>query len=321
MGWIIGGIIVYIIIASIVIFWKITLPIIALISIAVYLHYKEKREEEKKKKEEEIREEKLQKEKVEQERIKQAILTREIEQERHKQIINGLISNSQLLSQKLPERVDSARDALNNAEQEYKDGAFAPFWDAVEVAVTSLAHFDTGINQIAKNCSEYQTESRQLESPPPVFDWKKAADASDAIATADRLQSIVRVAQKNFQFAVIYEQRKTNQILVAGFAGLGQALGQIAYRISESTGLLSAAIADLSFTVSDTVSDTSKKAFEAGRENTQAVIKSMQVIRKQTQAEAEIEAEARREHEQRELEMLDNIQHRRRPSFPDRTSG
>ncbi|MBI4118719.1 MAG: hypothetical protein HY452_00460 [Parcubacteria group bacterium] len=232
-------------------------------------------------------------------------IRRELEQR-----IGGLIADSQVLSQKLPERVNSAREAIDTAEQEYQDGAFAPFWDAVEVAVTSLAHFDTGVRQIGKNYSEYQTEIKQLESPP-VFDWKKAADIPDAITIANRLQKIVRAGQRNFQFAVIYEQRKTNQILVAGFAGLGQALSQIAYRISESTGLLSAAIADLSFTVSD----TSEKAIEADRENARAVMESIKVIRRQTKTEAETEAEARREYERRELEMLDNIQRRRVPSL------
>lgn len=179
--------------------------------------------------------------------------------------------------------------------------------------MTNLARFDEGVKQITQNCSVYQTESRQLDSPPPVFDWKGAADATDAIAIADRLQKIVRNGQKNFQFAVIYEQRKTNQILVSGFKGLGQALSEIAYRIDESATALSVAIADLSFTVSD----ASTQAIAAGRENARAIIESAQVIRKQTKAEAEIEAEARREHEQRELEMLDNIQRGKKPSFPE----
>ncbi|MBI2052541.1 MAG: hypothetical protein HYT38_02605 [Candidatus Sungbacteria bacterium] len=308
--WVVGAIIAYIIIASIFVFWKITLPIFIL-CIMFFLTIKQKKafeneREEKKKKQEEI----LLEEKNAQERVRQEIATRELHKKEREQRIGKLITNSQLLSQNLSERIVSARKAMDTAEREYQDGAFAPFWDAVELAVTSLAHFDTGVRQIGKNYSEYQTEIKQLESPP-VFDWKKAADVPDAITTANRLQKIVRAGQRNFQFAVIYEQRKTNQILVAGFAGLGQALSQIAYRISESTGLLSAAVADLSFTVSD----TSAQAIEADRENARAIMESIKVIRRQTKAEAEAEAEARREYERRELEMLDNIQRRRVPSL------
>ncbi|MEK7077790.1 MAG: hypothetical protein AAB928_01710 [Patescibacteria group bacterium] len=275
------------------------------------MNVKEDKEREKiKKQQEEIRQETLLlKEKEEREREERQEKIKKAREQR----IGTLITDSQLLSQDLPERVNFARNALDNAEQEYKDGAFAPFWDAIELAVTSLAHFNAGVRQITQNCSVYQTESQQLDSPPQVFDWKGAADTSDAIAAADRLQKIVRSAQKNFQFAVIYEQRKTNQILVAGFAGLGQALSEIAYRIDESTAALSAAVNDLSFVVSD----TSTQIIEAAREDAQAAVKaaakSTQVIKEQ----AEAEAETRREHERRELEMLDNIQRGKKPSFPE----
>lgn len=278
------------------------------------MNVKEDKEREKRKKQqEEIKQEMLLKEEKEQERIKRETLAGETKKKAHEQRITQLVANSQLLSQELPERVNFAQNALDTAQREYKDGAFAPFWDAVEQAVTSLAHFNTGINRIILNCSAYQAEIKQLDSPPPVFDWKGAADTTDAIAAADRLQKIVRSAQKNFQFAVIYEQRKTNQILVAGFAGLGQALSEIAYRIDESTAALSAVIGDLSFVVSD----TSTQIIEAAREDAQAAVKaaakSTQVIKEQ----AEAEAEARREHERRELEMLDNIQRGKKPSFPE----
>ena len=55
-----------------------------------------------------------------------------------------------------------------------------------------------------------------------------------ATATAERMQAIVRKAQRNFQFATIYEQRKTNQILVAGFTTLAQALNQMTGQITAS---------------------------------------------------------------------------------------
>ena len=275
------------------------------------MNVKEDKEREKRKKQqEEIKQETLLlKEKEERERKER----QEKIKKAREQKIGELVDSSMILSQELPKRVSFARNALDDAEQEYQDGAFAPFWDAVEQAVTSLAHFNTGINRIILNCSAYQAEIKQLDSPPPVFDWKGAADTTDAIAAADRLQKIVRSAQKNFQFAVIYEQRKTNQILVAGFAGLGQALSEIAYRIDESTAALSAVIGDLSFVVSD----TSTQIIEAAREDAQAAVKaaakSTQVIKEQ----AEAEAEARREHERRELEMLDNIQRGKKPSFPE----
>lgn len=319
MGWAVGvlGFIVTVITCVNIQSWTPFLLFFLLWIALYYLIREENKEKKKKEEQEKTRQEVLSQERYAQERIKQEALTREIQKKERKQRIVQLVANSQLLSQNLSGRVNLARNALGAAEQEYQEGAFAPFWDAVERAVTNLAHFNDGINQITQNCADYQTESRQLDSPSPVFDWKRATDFPDAAALADRLQKIVRSAQKNFQFAVIYEQRKTNQILVAGFAGLGHALSEIAYRIDESTATLSVALANLSFTVSD----TSEKTIEASRENARAIIASTQAIRKQTKAEAEVEAEARREHERRELEMLDNIQRGEEPSFPDYQGG
>lgn len=56
----------------------------------------------------------------------------------------------------------------------------------------------------------------------------------DTAVTAERMKAIVRKAQRSFQFATIYEQRKTNQILIAGFTNLAEALDQMAYRITDS---------------------------------------------------------------------------------------
>lgn len=57
---------------------------------------------------------------------------------------------------------------------------------------------------------------------------------STSNTSSDRLRSIVGKAQRNFQFATIYEQRRTNQLLVAGFENLAQALDGIGFHIQSS---------------------------------------------------------------------------------------
>ena len=56
----------------------------------------------------------------------------------------------------------------------------------------------------------------------------------DARPTAQRLAVVVRKAQKDFHFATIFEQRKTNKILVAGFSTLASAIYEIGDAISYS---------------------------------------------------------------------------------------
>ena len=50
----------------------------------------------------------------------------------------------------------------------------------------------------------------------------------------DDLKRIVHDAQKDFEFAVIWEHRHTRQVLIGGFEILGQAIGNLQGRINSS---------------------------------------------------------------------------------------
>ena len=243
MEWVVL-IISILLIVAIIQFWKITLPIIAVVCIVVYSFRKMAKND--KEMEEKIERERQKREQEKQE--KEAIIARKIKSE---QRVVGLVNSSTATSKMLIDRVATAKSAIDSAERNYADGAFDPFWDDVEWAVTSLARFDSGVKEITEYSAQYKAEIQTLGSVPAVFDWDKAVDIPDAKSTADRLREIVRTAQKNFQFAVIYEQRKTNQLLSIGFANLAQALGEIAWRIDESTSTLSTSISDLSQVVSE----------------------------------------------------------------------
>lgn len=289
---------------SAIIYWKIVLPIIAVICFTIYSFRKiaknDKEMEEYREHERQERERKKQEaeEKIKSERQeKEAIIARRIKSE---QKVVELVNRSATTSDGLVNRITAAKSAIDSAEWNYADSAFAPFWDDVESAVTSLALFNTGVKRIAEYSAEYKAEIQELGSVPAVFDWDKAVDIPDAKSTADRLREIVRTAQKNFQFATIYEQRKTNQLLSIGFANLAQALNEIAWRIEESTSTLSMSISDLS----QVVSETSAQAIEAGKQDAQEIVKGTQAIKSQMESDAK----ARQIHEEKETEFLTDMQ-------------
>jgi hypothetical protein len=62
---------------------------------------------------------------------------------------------------------------------------------------------------------------------------------------ADRLRGVVRKGQTSFQFATIYEQRRTNQILIAGFVTLGDALERLRTQIANDLGDLQTRLDEL----------------------------------------------------------------------------
>ncbi len=169
-----------------------------------------------------------------------------------------------------------AEVALGEAEKEFKEGAFAPFWDAVEKVVISLGNFDQAVKFVVENSQQHLECVESLDNDRPVF--SVALDnLPDPRSTSQRLHSIVRRAQKDFQFATIYEQRKTNEILVAGFGDLANALTNMDDRISSSLN-------DLASTISLSLAEINETL--------------------------ESESEARRIHEEQELEILDSTRKR-----------
>jgi flagellin-like hook-associated protein FlgL len=112
--------------------------------------------------------------------------------------------------------------------------------------------------------------------------------------TAERMQAIVRKAQRNFQFAMIYEQRKTNQILVAGFTSLAQALDQMSQSITTAIDSLAKSVDSMSSSLGK-----SMRRIESRLDNISETTSDY------------LDDQAGRE--EKTIEMLDNIQRGRKP--------
>lgn len=213
-----------------------------------------------------------------------------------RQIMTNLVncvSVSQSAVSDIPKAIQAAEIALTEAEYEFNDGAFAPFWDAVEQAANQLAKSDASIKAVIQYSKNYRDQVAKLVSSPPPF--RVGIDTlPDATHTAERMRAIVRKAQKNFHFSTIYEQRKTNKLLVGGFTSLAEALSQMSDRLESSIGALSDSLSDIA---------------ETNRANTEELIASVQKLRETV----ELDSSAQREHEGKQREMLDNIQRRRKP--------
>ncbi|MDB4914695.1 MAG: hypothetical protein JWM95_2339 [Gemmatimonadetes bacterium] len=209
------------------------------------------------------------------------------------------------LFESMPEHLRITERHLDQAEADFAEGAFAPFWDSVERAANTLGGFDERVRQIGNNASRYGELVKQFKSTPPRFPLAPEAVAKLSIgtATAERMKSIVRYAQRNFQFATIYEQRKTNQLLVAGFTGLAQALEQMTFRITSSIGYLSHSVEAMGAMLNESVLSVDSRIAE------------MEAATTEHRDQLSIEAAERSAREKTAIEMLDNIQRGRRPSL------
>lgn len=210
---------------------------------------------------------------------------------------------SMIIFESMPTHLRAAEQYLDQAEIDFADDAFAPFGDSIENAAKTLGRFDEGVCGITNNSSRYTELIKKYENTPPIFPLapQSVSKLGVGTATAERMKAIVRTAQRNFQFAVIYEQRKTNQILVAGFTNLAQALDRMTWRITSSINDLAGSVDIMTSTLNDSMHAIHSRVDDIAQSSAQR------------HREASKEASERVAREKKVLDMLDNIQRGRKP--------
>lgn len=197
-------------------------------------------------------------------------------------VANNYKTSTQLTTQ-IPHHVTEAAAWLRNAEAEFAANAYGPFWDAVENAAFHLSEFNGKANQLSHNASQYYENLNGRKHNFPVFPIQ-STNLPDASPAVNDLRRVVRMGQTNFQFANIWEHRRTREVLIAGFQTLGEAINNLGSVIDHS-------IYDLQQSVS---SDMARLVEEQ--------IRTREYL------------------DQRMLEqnrMLDNMQHHRKPAITD----
>lgn len=207
-----------------------------------------------------------------------------------------LAEESIALFETAPKHLGAAETYLDQAEVEFRDRAFAPFWDCVEKATNALGRFDEVTRKITGHVSRYHDLAKRFGTAPPVFPIvaESVAKLGVSVASAARLNGIVRTAQRDFEFATIYEQRRTNNILVAGFTSLAHALDRMSWHLSASIQDLTASVETMTSTLDESIRGVDSRMGDIH----------------------DALSDAARHHAQRQKEaltMLDNIQRGRRP--------
>jgi len=106
------------------------------------------------------------------------------------------------------------------------------------------------------------------------------------------MKAIVRKAQSDFQFSMIYEQRKTNRLLVEGFTSLAMALEEMTWQITSSIDSLNDSIRGIDVSVRQSLNELNTSSSEMSRS-------------------IDVQLSDMAEREQKALQILDNIQHRK----------
>ena len=108
---------------------------------------------------------------------------------------------------------------------------------------------------------------------------------------AQKMGEVVREAQRDYEFASIFEQRKTNQLLVEGFRNLGDAISRMSSEIRSSIRQLDSSVNSLNNRLDKGLSDaadTSERVHsqlvrsssaQAGREK--AMVRELDAVRRE----------------------------------------
>jgi len=129
--------------------------------------------------------------------------------------------------------VERANFYVDVAAREYAQHRYAPFWDAMEAAATSIGQCHTGHGYLAFDIDQYVNAlSGRLHDFPS---WDHAVTTLPEIQPAlDRFAELKNRAESDYQFASMREFRETRQVMIAGFRTLGEALRHLEHAVVTS---------------------------------------------------------------------------------------
>lgn len=198
----------------------------------------------------------------------------------------SLLNSSDSMAQNLPTKLSWALGWLASAEEEFKQHAYAPFWNAIEEASKNLDAFDRDVRNLSDNARSYYSILQNQVHTFPSFNVR-VDSLPDPACTIKELKRLVRLGQTDFHFATIWEHRQTREVLIAGFTTLGEAVDKLGSVVERS-------VRDLH----DSLSSDNARGIEE------------QIRQRDTVIEI---GEAVDERLLDQIEMLDNIQRRRVP--------
>lgn len=215
------------------------------------------------------------------------------EQSRLKRTLEDINTRSIDLSDRLPGHLLDAAQNIRQATVDFTERAYSPYWQSVENAANALARFDEGVNHIARNAESYRETAMDYRGALEPFAVSSVSVDQLEIAddVAQKMGEVVREAQRDYEFASIFEQRKTNQLLVEGFRNLGDAISRMSSEIRSSIRQLDSSVNSLNNRLDKGLSDaadTSERVHsqlvrsssaQAGREK--AMVRELDAVRRE----------------------------------------
>jgi hypothetical protein len=158
--------------------------------------------------------------------------------------LNRILDQSLHITQNvLPYFAFAAQKELETAQQDFAENAIPPFWDSIENTVKNLVYFNEAVEQLITNGEIYTKilQGRQSNFPTP---YPVDTNISMPYTIITALGSMVRTAQTKFEFANIWEHRRTRKVLDEGFENLESAVRNISSNLTSTLEKLQKSLKD-----------------------------------------------------------------------------
>ena len=135
--------------------------------------------------------------------------------------------------QKIKDDVSRTKQSIEYARTEYSNNAYAPFWDMIVKSLANLSKCEESMKKLKYTASWYEEALAERVHDFPKFPITRGM-LPDITEVAQDLYGTIRKGQTNINFALIYEQRVTREVLIRGFKTLGDAIGGAEVTINQS---------------------------------------------------------------------------------------
>lgn len=122
-------------------------------------------------------------------------------------------------------------DAMKTHRQNH---ALSPFWESVEGGLISIAAYLASIRQIIdlsnahhEACTAYRKNGGVSSQLPAFPITASTVDVRAALERKRQLDEIIYQAQTDYEFATIFEQRRTTTAVIVGFRDLNSAIQEL----------------------------------------------------------------------------------------------
>jgi hypothetical protein len=154
----------------------------------------------------------------------------------------------------VPEVVRLAEKYIDLAESEFIDNAYSPFWQAIENCLAKLGTVNRTTELLITESAHVKSALENRDHNFPAFPITKS-DLPDLRPLVCRMDALVRKAQRDPHFAMIYEQRRTTKVLGEGLMNLQTALSRLGHDMNRSLDNLGAVLGNKLDSIADRMGD------------------------------------------------------------------